>query len=557
MIAVRPLLRSVEQGQRRPVSSHISQDDGRRPLRGSAPRSVPGTVLIPGRPKDEVLEVAVRLRASTEKALRSGQTPFSTEETWRGPLRDRRYLTRSEARKFYSASPKDIGAICAFAKRFGLLVTDLSAARRSVEMRGAICDIEKAFGTRLGSYESPFGRYSGRRGELFLPAEVLPLVEGVFGLESRCQPKPFYSGSGGPIQTSSLSPIELIADRYHFPRELSGKDECIGILAFGGGIALSDLHRYFRELHGNVPGLRFQDVTSANQPNLNSQHDRELALDIEIAGGLAPGARIVIYFATNDEKGWVDALSRAIHDDENKPSILSISWGAFEEWWGNSTIKVLTQLFEEAATLGITICAASGDDGCAMDPNGHCRVTFPASSPLVLACGGSSLLADGEEVVWNVRNKSASGGGISDLVNRPDWQPSLPALASSAFPSRSDPNFDGRQLPDVAGIASTSFSVYVGGSYHNGAGGTSAVAPLWSALVARLNEGLRQRGLPRVGYFNPLLYKDRFIQKTFRDITVGHNDPFGRKGYEAKRGWDACTGWGSPNGERLLEALSC
>lgn len=557
MIAVRPLSRSVEQQRRGNLnSSEIGHNPDRGPLPGGTPCSLPGAVEILGRQKDEPLDVTIRLRASADHAHSRGLTSLSREELGSSPLRHRRYLTRSEFRRFHSASPADIESICAFAKQFGLFITGACGRRRTVELRGAICDIERAFGTSLRPYALPSGGCQGRRGKLSLPAEVFPIVEGVFGLENFRPSKPFHSLSGNPLAASGASAIERIADQYHFPRDLSGKDECIGILAFGGGIAPSDLHRYFRELHGNVPDLRFEGVTSANQPNLNSQHDRELALDIEIAGGLAPGARIVIYFATNDEKGWVDALSRAIHDDENKPSVLSISWGAFEDWWGRDTIKVMTQLFEEAASLGITICAASGDDGCAMDGNGHCRVTFPASSPLVLACGGSSLLADDEEIVWNVRNRSASGGGISDVVNRPDWQSSPSALASSPSPSRRNPNFDGRQLPDVAGAANTTFSVYVGGCYHNGAGGTSAVAPLWSALVARLNEGLRRRGLPRVGYFNPLLYKDRFLQNTFRDITTGHNDPFGRKGYNARSGWDPCTGWGSPNGEGLLRELS-
>ena len=557
MIAVRPLLRSAEQQQRGVLnSSHIRHNPDCRALLGNAPLPVPGPIEILGRPKHEVLDVTIRLRAATEHALSRGAIANSAEELGSSPLRNRCYLSRSKFRQFYSASPADIENICTFAKQFGLSITETSGARRTVELRGAIYDIEKAFGVSLKLYESPSGRCQVRQGEIFLPAEVLPIVEGVVGLENFRQSKPFHSGSGNPLESNSASAIEQIADQYHFPSGLSGKGECIGILAFGGGIALSDLYRYFQELHGTIPDLRFEGVTSSNQPNLNSQHDRELALDIGIAGGLAPGARIVTYFGTNDEKGWIDALSRAIHDDENQPSVISISWGAFEDWWSNNAIKVLTQLFEEAATLGITICAASGDDGCAMDGDGYCRVTFPASSPLVLACGGSSLHADGCEVVWNVRNKSASGGGISDLMNRPNWQPPRFPVASSPAPSRRDPNFDGRQLPDVAGTASTTFSVYVGGSYRNGTGGTSAVAPAWSALIARLNEGLKRRGFPRVGYFNPLLYKDRFIQNTFRDIAVGHNDPFGRKGYEARCGWDHCTGWGSPNGGKLLEVLS-
>jgi len=554
MIVAPPYSRSAE-GQRsgflRPA--HIKDDSDGRPLPDSIAFSVPGAVKILGEGTDDLLNVTLRLRAAADHAHSRTVKSVSAEELGSSSVRNRGYLSRSEFREFHSASAAEIDSVCNFAQEFGLLITGTSRARRTVELRGAICDIERAFGTSLRLYESPSGECQLLKSKISLPAEVLPIIEGLFGLESFPQAKPFQSGNGIPLEVTSTSSIAGIADHYQFPRDLSGNGECIGILAFGGGVALSDLQRYFQELHGIVPDLRFEDFTSGNQPNLNSQHDRELALDIEIVGALAPGARIVIYFATNDEKGWVDALSKAIHDDENKPSVLSISWGAFENWWRSDTIAVLSQLFEEAATLGITICAASGDDGCAMDDQGHCRVTFPASSPLVLACGGSVLLADGEEAVWNVRNKSASGGGISDRMNRPDWQR---ARAPSPAPSRQNPNFDGRQLPDVAGIASTNFSVYVGGRYQNGAGGTSAVAPLWSALVARLNEGLNRRGLPRLGYFNPLLYQDRFLQNAFRDITIGHNDPFGRKGYEARSGWDLCTGWGSPNGEKLLEVLS-
>jgi kumamolisin len=357
-------------------------------------------------------------------------------------------------------------------------------------------------------------------------------------------------------QAMPVTPIERIADRYAFPRGLSGSGECVGILAFGGGIYPCDLARYFRQqTGGTVPDLRFQNIMSTNRPNVDSQHDKELALDIQLVGGLAPGARIVTYFSTNDEKGWAEALSRAIHDDENKPSVLSISWGATEDRWTKTAIQTLTQLFEEAAKLGITVCAASGDEGCARDVNGHCRVTFPASSPFVLACGGTSVTANDREVVWKVRNKSASGGGISDLLDRPHWQSPPSRDAGPSLPCRRNPHFDGRQLPDVSALASYSYSVYAGGRYRNGVGGTSAAAPLWSALIARLNEGLKHRGRCPVGYLNPLLYKDRSIQNTFRNVASGHNDPFGNAGYRAQPGWDACTGWGTPNGTSLLAEL--
>ena len=348
---------------------------------------------------------------------------------------------------------------------------------------------------------------------------------------------------------------EALVDLYPFPPNLSGKGECIGILAFGGRASASDFAHFFEQQRATVPHLQLETVCSPPSSKQNSQHDLETALDVQLAGTLAPGARIVVYQATNDEKGWLEACYRAIHDAENRPSVLSISWGATEERWRPDTMETLNEMFEEAANLGITVCAASGDAGCAIDIDGHCRVSFPASSPFVLACGGTSRADGYNEIVWNVRNSAASGGGISDRISRPSWQPPLSDVLTPPIPQRQNPAFDGRQLPDVAALASYSYSVYVGGIYRNSAGGTSAAAPLWSAFIARLNEGLRERGLPPIGHFHPRLYRDRSIQQSFRSIVRGHNDPFGRNGYQARPGWNFCSGWGTPIGNRLLEAL--
>ena len=350
--------------------------------------------------------------------------------------------------------------------------------------------------------------------------------------------------------------IKMTSERYGFPPGLSGKGECIGILAFGGAASSSDVSRFFERHSTGAPNLRFENVAPADRRNLNSRFDAELALDIQLAGALAPGARIVAYSTSNDDRGWIEGACRAIYDRENKPSVLSISWGATEDSWHPDTIDRLNQLFEEAAKMGITICAASGDDGCARGTDGFCRVSFPASSPYVLACGGTAWqTSSSHETVWNVRNKNASGGGVSDLIARPQWQRPPSDVILPPIPSRRDPGFDGRQLPDVSGLASHSYSIYVGGAYQNRVGGTSAVAPLWSALMARLNEGLRDRGLPRIGHFHPLLYGDQRIQKSFQSILSGHNDPYCAGGYHAGPGWNPCTGWGTPNGQLLLEAL--
>lgn len=363
------------------------------------------------------------------------------------------------------------------------------------------------------------------------------------------------NGELGSRSLSNPSQSSIISNRYRFPPHLTGKGECIAILAFGGRPRPSDLSRFFEQETGVVPDLRFRDATPAHSSNQNSRHDIETALDIQVAGALAPGARIVTYFSSNDEKGWVDVVSQVIDDRENRPSVLSISWGATEDWWRLETMQSLNKLFEAASRLGITICAASGDDGCAMNMEGHCRVVFPASSPFVLACGGTRLAPDGVEIVWNEGNGSASGGGISDRIPRPNWQPRSTKVPPSHLPSRRDPAFDGRQLPDVSGPAGFSFNTYVGGMYRNFVRGTSAVAPFWSALVARINEGLRNRGLPPVGHFHPRLYRELAIQNSFRSVTSGHNDPFIKRGYVAHQSWNFCAGWGSPDGIKLLETL--
>ena len=178
---------------------------------------------------------------------------------------------------------------------------------------------------------------------------------------------------------------------------------------------------------------------------------------------------------------------------------------------------------------------------------------FPASSQGVLACGGTRLeAANGvisSEVVWNTHDGWATGGGVSEVFPLPAWQAGAPVPASLNPGSGS-----GRGVPDVAGNADadTGYIVLVDGR-QGASGGTSAVAPLWAALIARFNQGLPQPA----GFINPFLYRAPANTKGFRDILRGNNGAFSAsKGYPAGPGWDACTGWGSPDGARLLEALS-
>jgi kumamolisin len=269
-------------------------------------------------------------------------------------------------------------------------------------------------------------------------------------------------------------------------------------------------------------------------------------LDIEVAGAVAPGAKVVVYFAPNTDQGFIDAISTAVHDSTNKPSVISISWGGPESSWTQQSITALDQACQSAAALGITITVASGDNGSGDGvTDGANHVDFPASSPHVLACGGTKLVASGStissETVWNeeASNEGATGGGVSTVFPLPTWQ------ANSNVPLAG--TFAGRGVPDVAGDAdpSTGYTVRVDGQALV-IGGTSAVAPLWAGLIALSNA----QNKTTAGFLQPTIYAAK-AAPAFRDITSGNNGAF-----TAGLGWDACTGLGSPIGTALIPLLA-
>jgi kumamolisin len=269
-------------------------------------------------------------------------------------------------------------------------------------------------------------------------------------------------------------------------------------------------------------------------------------LDIEVAGAIAPGAKIAVYFAPNTDAGFLDAVTTAIHDTTNKPSVISISWGGPESSWTQQAMNAFDEAFQAAAAMGITVCVASGDNGSSDGVgDGADHVDFPASSPYALACGGTSLRAAGtsiaSETVWNDGAQGgAGGGGVSDIFALPTWQNGLKVAKTDG----SGP-LQQRGVPDVAGDADpeTGYDVRIDGS-DTVIGGTSAVAPLWAGLIARINASKGSA----VGYINPQIYKSA---SALNDITKGDNGDF-----DAAPGWDACTGLGSPKGAALLAALA-
>ncbi|MGN6525235.1 MAG: S53 family peptidase [Burkholderiaceae bacterium] len=520
----------------------MASSKNRHIIPGSDKQPLPGARAIGPARADERIEVTLRLRAKSP--LQAHAAAGAADDVHPA---QRRYLTRDEYESAHGADDQDVTKVAAFAKEYGLAVVQVDAGRRSVVLAGDAAGMARAFDVSLQEYEHADGTYRGRTGAISVPAELAGIVEGVFGLDDRPHAEPHFqrhvvSQSLKSVAAKAFTPLEL-AKLYDFPAGADGSGQCIGIIELGGGYKPADLKTYFQGLGLAAPKVKAVLVDHAkNHPTNANSADGEVLLDIEVAGAVAPKATIAVYFAPNTDQGFLDAVTTAIHDKVNKPSVISISWGQAESGWTAQSMDQMDQAFQAAAAMGVTICVAAGDTGSGDGvDDGRPHVDFPASSPNVLACGGTKLVAAsattiGSEVVWNEGSTtSATGGGFSTH------------FAVPAYQSRVASGKSGRGVPDVAGDAdpNTGYDVRVDGQDFV-IGGTSAVAPLWAGLVAVMNQKL---GHP-VGFLNPMLYGSLAGKGVTRDITSGNNGA-----YKATTGWDPCTGWGSPDGAKLLQAL--
>jgi kumamolisin len=473
-------------------------------------------------------------------------------------------LTRAEFRASHGPDPEAVRLVRAFAKEYSLAVQPGTPApgRRTIKLTGSIADLQRAFGVSLMHQDLGGKSCRVRQGGIELPDELIGYVVAVLGLDNRPQAQPHFRIAGQTGTTAahiaqaggfarphaganvSYTPIQ-VGQFYGFPASATATNQTIALIELGGGFRQADITAYFKSLGQKTPKVVAVSVSGGkNSPGDANGADGEVMLDIEVAAAVAPGARIVVYFAPNTDQGFVDAIASAVHDTTNKPSVISISWGAAETNWTTQAMNALDAACQSAAALGITITVASGDNGSSdgvTDNKNH--VDFPASSPHVLACGGTALHGSNgtitSETVWNDGNGGATGGGVSSVFALPAWQSSkeVPKPTGSA---------GGRGVPDVAGNAdpNTGYTIRVDGQTMV-IGGTSAVAPLWAGLIALANQ---QNG-KSAGFINPVIYPAK-AKAAFRDITQGNNGAF-----SADPGWDACTGLGSPIAPQLITSV--
>ncbi|HEY0718534.1 MAG TPA: S53 family peptidase [Streptosporangiaceae bacterium] len=512
------------------------------PLAGSERRALPHVEDLGPVSGSEQIEVTVVLR-------RRAELPTALVE---GP----ETISRDELARSYGADPADVERASGILTGFGLEITGTHPGSRRLKVAGTAAQLAGAFGVTLRRASSP-GPGGGqvehryREGALHVPAALDGIVLAVLGLDNRPQARAHIRAAAAAAHATSYTPPQ-VARAYQFPAGTDGSGQTIAILEFGGGFAPSDLQTYFSGLSLPVPPVTAASVDGgANAPGSDpSGADGEVLLDIEVAGSTAPGAAQVVYFGSNTDQAFVDAISAAAHATPT-PIVISISWGGPEESWSQQSRTALDGAMSDAAALGTTVTVAAGDGGSSdgeTDGGSHCD--YPASSPYALACGGTRLKADtstgriSSETVWNDGSSGgATGGGVSTLYPLPSWQ------ASAGVPA-APVSTGGGGVPDVAGDADprTGYQVLVDGK-RAVYGGTSAVAPLWAALIARLAQSTGKK----FGLIQPLLYRGVAAGQDvagFHDITSGSNGA-----YSAGPGWDACTGLGSPSATSLLKRL--
>lgn len=466
-------------------------------------------------------------------------------------------ISQTELGQRYGADPADADLLREVLGRHGVEVTDVDLASRRAKVLGSVAEMSAAFGAELTRTASPHPtggapvEHRHREGPLKVPAELDGVVVAVLGLDDRPQVRPHLRRARARGRQTSYKPTQL-AKVYQFPEGVDGTGQTLAIAEFDGGFAQSELDTYFASLGlSKTPRVTAVKVgTAHNVPGGDPDGaDGEVLLDIEVAGALAPGAEQKVYFAHNTDRGFVEAVSQAVHAHPT-PAALSISWGAPEHFWTEQARTAIDEALADAAALGVTVCVAAGDDGSGDGVgDGKAHTDFPASSPHALACGGTRLDADPStgqvrsEKVWGGDDGGgATGGGVSEAFGLPIWQNSAGVPHNGSAP--------GRGVPDVSGVAdpATGYEVLVDGR-RSVIGGTSAVAPLWAALTCRLAEAL---GRP-LGMLHPLVYAGitpGHTSRGFREITTGTNGDF-----NAAPGWNACTGLGVPNGTELLESL--
>lgn len=392
-----------------------------------------------------------------------------------------------------------------------------------IDFKGKVSDINRMFQTEIGEFKFDGKKYYSELSEVVIPYG-LDFVGNVIGLNN--VPK-FKHHSQNSNMKTGFTPVD-IAELYDFPLYFRGANRNIAIIELGGGYRQDELEYYFLNYlkNDNMPTIIPIPLDGATN-NPKDPISEKVMFDIEVAGAIAKCSTIVVYFAPNNDLGFYDAIYFAITNLNYRPCCLSISWGAPESENTSTFMESVNLLFKEGVKNYMNIFCSSGDSGSS-DGLPGLNVDFPSSSPYAIACGGTKIIVENKkivnEIVW-----SGSGGGYSNIFTKPAYQ-------DIEGTQRGVPDLAGNADPDTGYIILYNKELKV-------MGGTSAVASLYAGLNAICSQALGS-----VRFFNDIIYK--YENEVCYDIVEGSNGPDGK--WDAKVGWDACTGNGRIYGVRFL-----
>jgi kumamolisin len=458
----------------------------------------------------------------------------------------------------------------------GLTITP-SPSSLSVSASGTVGQVESLFGVRLDTYRMSDGTsYYAPEAPPRLPASLQGIATGVLGLDNRplVHSDEIASRLAGQPAPQLLTP-QRIEQAYDF-----GPLHSAGLLGDNQTIAFveidtanqSDIDTYDQHFKLSTSPVQVVQVKGGASP---AKDVSETTLDIEVVHAIAPKATLLAYEGPADFASLADSMQQIVTD--NRAKVISISLGSCEaavvQTEGAQLLNTLTTIFQQAAAQGITVLAASGDDGAytchQVDPSDNdLSVSVPADNPYVTAVGGTALFLNGDgsygyEAGWEgPLEGSGGGGGVSLGYSIPDWQTG-PGVSNQYSTGK-------REIPDVSADADpiSGYEIYdsTGGQCDpnaaftdpngcwNAVGGTSAAAPLWGALVALANQQATKNGKKTMGFIDTALYqmgRGELGQSPFHDVTVG-----GNLFYQAGLGWDYSTGWGTPDAAQVVQQLT-
>jgi kumamolisin len=473
----------------------------------------------------------------------------------------RHFLTPAEFTEKFGPTQHDYDAVVQYAQTHGLAVVGGSRDGMEVQVKGPVSAIESAFHINLLTYQHP------TENRIFFGPDREPSTDSsvrlwhISGLDNYSIPHPLFVKKSDYAKAHGISPDKVVTHATtgsgpsasflgsdmraaYYGGTLTGSGQNLGLFEYLG-TDLADLTTYYTNVHqtNTVPVTLFSaDGTSTSCVDSRAGgrcDDTEQTLDMTQALGMAPGlASLVMYIGSTDT-----AIISSMTTHNPLPTTIGCSWG-----WTPADPSTLDPYFQKMAAQGQNFFAASGDSSTWSTRN----EAWPADDANVVSVGGTDLTTASAGGAWKSETAWVdSGGGISpDKIKIPTWQSQAGVINSTNKGSTTY-----RNGPDVS--ANANFTFYVCADQTtctaNEYGGTSFAAPMWAGYVALVNQQLKTNGFSPIGFINPFLYSFGLGSShatDFHDITSGKSGS-----YSAVTGYDLVTGWGSPNGTGLLNAL--